>query len=150
MTVTKTLMRAINHKLPPHKPLLRSLYNVYNSVTMLQILLLTKWIFIHMSIIHNIILSRVADKKKGRVLANGWTHPSSMTKNCHPKKYQCNIKYYTTLNITGSVVSMHTDWRIWYNLLGKNDTLNKMLYSQQVSFNCYPHINYRKHCSTLL
>ena len=43
---------------------------------------------------------------EGRVLANGWTHPSSMTifvplihKKCHPKKYHSDIKYHTALTI---------------------------------------------------
>ena len=51
-----------------------------------------------------------------RVLANGWTHPSSMiifelthTK-CHMKSYHSDIKYHLTLNIIFSVVGL------WFGL----------------------------------
>ena len=51
-------------------------------------------------------------QEKGRVLANGWTRPSSMTiyfsvihKERHPKSYHCDIKiHYDTRNIIFSVV----------------------------------------------
>ena len=35
--------------------------------------------------------------------------PLSMTKKCHPIRYHSDIKYYMTLNIIGSVGSMHTE-----------------------------------------
>ena len=49
---------------------------------------------------------------EGRVLANGWTHPSSMTifvhlfiyKKCHLKSYHGDIKYHMTLNNIFSLV----------------------------------------------
>ena len=44
---------------------------------MLQLLSLTKWFAIQTTIIHDKISSQ------GRVLANGWSHPSSMTKCVH-------------------------------------------------------------------
>ena len=52
-------------------------------------------------IFHHKLLTR-----EGRVLANGWTHPSSMTifvqlihKKCHPKRYHSGIIYHMRLNI---------------------------------------------------
>ena len=60
-----------------------------------------------MTIFHHKLLAR-----EGRVLANGWAHPSSIIhdnicsvihKKCHPKSYHSDIKCHMTLNITFSV-----------------------------------------------
>jgi hypothetical protein len=55
-----------------------------------------------MTIFHDKLLT-----KESRVLANGWTHPSSMTvfinlfiyTKCHPKSYDSDIKHRMTLNM---------------------------------------------------
>jgi hypothetical protein len=51
--------------------------------------------------------------KEGRVLANGWTHPSTMTifvhlihKKCHPKSYHSDTNYHMTLDFIFSVVNL--------------------------------------------
>ena len=86
--------------------------------TVLQLLSLTKWLFIQISIIHDNISSQVA----GRVLANGWTHLSSITVCVHvfiisviPKFtiVTYDIKYHMTLNIIFSVVFLHRKFNLF-------------------------------------
>ena len=74
-----------------------------------------------MTIFHHKLLTR-----KGRVLADGWTHPSSMIifvhlfiRKCHLKSYQIDINYHMTLNsILYSVVPVELNFRFWDNMIG--------------------------------
>ena len=75
--------------------------------TVLQLLSLTKWLFIQISIIHALkYFISSCWQEKGRVLANGWTHPSPMTifiRSVIRKRYHSDIQYHTTLNTILSV-----------------------------------------------
>ena len=73
----------------------------------------TKWFSSNfqssVTIFHHKLLAR-----EGRVSANGWAHPSSMTifvhfihKKCHLESYRSDIKYHVTLNIIFSVEYLH-------------------------------------------
>ena len=81
--------------------------------TMLQLLSPNKYFFIQFQssliIFHHKLLTR-----EGKVLANGRTHPWSMTifvhlfKNKrHPKSYHSDIKYHMALNTMFSVATSH-------------------------------------------
>ena len=64
---------------------------------------LTQWFFIQISIIHDNISSQVVVlTREGRVLANGWTQPSThdnigsvVLKKCHPKRYHSVAKFHS-------------------------------------------------------
>ena len=81
---------------------------------MLQLLPLTKWFSIQMSIIHDNISSQVTDKRKqgfdqwmnSSIIHN---YISSLIHNkCHMKSYHSDIKYHMTLNIIIIVVDIRT------------------------------------------
>ena len=78
-------------------------------ITVLQLLSLTKWFFIQISILHDNISSQVGDERRwgfGQWMSSSIIHDnicSLIHKNCHPKSYHIDIKYHMILNITFSV-----------------------------------------------
>ena len=78
--------------------------------TMLQWLSLTKWFLIQISIIHDNILTQVADKRRygfGHWMNSSIIHDNIcklIHKKCHLKSYHSDIKYLVTLNTIFSVV----------------------------------------------
>ena len=69
-----------------------------------------KWFFIQMSIIHDIIASQVADKRRwgfGQWMNSSIIHDNTCSlihDRCYPKSNHSYIKYHMTLNIIFSVV----------------------------------------------
>ena len=98
----------------------------FNFLGIIDLLSLTKWIFIQNYVIHDNISSQVADKRGwgfGQWMNSSTIHDSicSLIQKCHPKRYQGHIKYHTTLYISyNSVVgtcefnpiifSLHLGW----------------------------------------
>jgi hypothetical protein len=70
----------------------------------LQLLSLTKWFFIQLSIIHDNIPSQVAKKRRqgfGQWINSSIIHDnicSLIRKNCHLKRYPSDKKYHMKLN----------------------------------------------------
>jgi hypothetical protein len=72
-----------------------------------------------MTIVYHKLLTR-----EGRILANRWAHPSSMTIFVHLsirsvswKNYHSDIKYHITLNIIFGVVTLAIDMRVSKSVL---------------------------------
>ena len=110
----------------------------HSRFTVLQLLSLTKWFCIQISIIHDNISSQVAHKEKVGFLGQ-WmnssiihdTNCSLIHKKCHLKSYHSDIDYHMALNIIFSV--LHKFCNSWDKYLLGAWLLSCTMHSIQIS-----------------
>ena len=95
--------------------------------TVLQLLSLTKWCFIQISITHDAISSQVADKRRQGF--GQWMNSSIIRdcnckllhRKCHPKSCHIDIEFRMTLNIMFSVVNRRWNFKRFVNYVPYGD-----------------------------